>query len=169
MKRLFPLVLVVMALVLATGCRSTRQAAAPVVVADSDTPVEVKREYSVLNFSATVAGISANGQLRMAQDSVLWLSVSKLIELGRAMATVDSVWVSVPMMDTYFAGTYAELSLRLGRQVTFDELQQMAQAPDAEERVVRLARELGYEASVSITKRQRVDKLSFPFRKNIQP
>ena len=165
MKSRLTIVIAFISVLVFTGCRSTRQAASTSVVADSGTPTEVRREYSVLNFSATVAGISANGQVRMAQDSAIWVSVSKLIELGRAMATVDSVWVSAPMMDVRFAGNYDDLSRKIGRKVSFEELQQMALSPDAEQRIARLANDMGYEATVSIKQRRRVDHLIFPFPK----
>lgn len=163
------LIYIALAVVLLAGCRSSREAARTGAdrqggAADSAAQ-EPQREYSVVNFTATVQGISANGQMRLAQDSAIWVSVTKLLEVGRALATVDSVWVSAPVFGIYFAGNYRDLSKRVGRTVTFAELQQIATSPDAEQRIVRLATELGFDANVAITGRRRAERLTFPFRK----
>lgn len=149
------------------GCRSSRETVAPAgPTTDTVTPVRMpQREYTVANFTASVAGITASGQMRIAQDSALWVSVSKLMEIGRAMATVDSVWVTAPMAGIRFAGTYVELSKRIGRTVSYDELQTIATSDDAAERMVRLARELGFDASVSFKRSQQVEHLTFPYKK----
>ena len=140
MKRHSHILVIVAVALLAVGCRSTRQAAtAPVEVAAPQTP---QRQLSVITFTAIVEGISASGQMRVAEDSVLWISVNKLIELGRAMATPDSVWV-----------------------ITFDEMQTMAMADDGGEQISQLAASLGFNATVYITGRRKVDRLTFPFKK----
>lgn len=162
MKRYIPLLFVMFAMTLA-GCRSTRHAVVAPELEPAPEPQLLER--TVVGFSASVDGIDVNGQLRMVQDSALWLSVSKLIELGRGLATTDSVWVSAPMMDVSFAGTYVDLSRRVGRTITFDALQRMALADDAEAQLTRLATELGFNATVRITSRRKVDSLSLPFRK----
>lgn len=155
------------ALTVMTGCRSARHTAttpppAEVGAADEAMP-EPMRE--VVGFSATVEGVGVSGQLRMVQDSALWLSVSKLIEVGRGLATADSVWISAPLMDVYFAGTYADLSRKAGRTITFAELQRMATSDNAETELSRLAAQLGFDATIRITSRRRVESLSLPFRK----
>lgn len=156
-----------LALVATLGaCHSSRKTpkATPPEPAEQ-TPPEPRRTYTVVGFNATLEGVSTTGQLRIAEDSTLWVTVTKLIELGRAMATPDSVWVNAPALGHTFAGTYAELSRLAGRRITFSMLQEIATADDAEERLARLAAELGVDASVSITTRKRVDHLTFPFRK----
>ena len=143
-----------LALVATLGaCCSSRQAA-------ESTPRD-----SVVGFTATLEGVETVGQLRIAEDSILWVTVTKLVELGRAMATPDSVWLNAPAFGHSFAGTYPELSRMVGRRITFDMLHEIALADDAEARLARLAAELGVNASVSITSRKRVDRLTFPFRK----
>lgn len=169
--RLTPLLCI--AALLAGGCRSTRDSAstaettAPAgatATAPDATPTPTPR-YTVINFNATVEGISANGQLRMAPDSVIWVSVNKLVELGRAMATHDSVWVNAPLFDRRFAGTYADLRKATGHNVTFEKLQAIATSDDAERRIAELAAQLGFGATVSITERRTTESLRFPFKK----
>ena len=160
--------------VLATGCRSARQAAKnetseqPAAVVNQETaePVETqvqKRQLTMQNFTATVDGVSVNGQLRMAEDSVIWVTVSKIIELGRAKATADSVWVNVPLAGRSFAGTYREASRLAKREVSFAQLQSIATASDAGQQIEALAATLGFEATVRLGRRQVVEQLAFPF------
>ena len=152
-------------LLLAVGCRSTRQAvvATPEAVTQPQEPP--RRELTVTTFTAMVSGISASGQVRMAEDSVIWVNVTKLVELGRGLATKDSVWLSVPLADRYFAGSYADLQRITKRRLTYADLQAMVSADDAGEQIEALAASLGYEAKVYITARRKVDKLTFPFKK----
>ena len=163
MKRYSYILVIVAVALLAVGCRSTRQAAtAPVEVA---APAAPQRQLSVITFTAIVEGISASGQMRVAEDSVLWVSVNKLIELGRAKATKDSVWVTTTFGDHHFAGSYDDLQRLTKRRITFDEMQAMAMADDGGEQISRLAASLGFNATVYITGRRKVDRLTFPFKK----
>ena len=114
-------------------------------------------------FTAVVDGTSVNGQLRMAEDSVIWVSIYKIIELGRAKATADSVWVNVPLLNRSFAGTYAQVSRIAKREVTFEKLMAIVNSNDAERQIEALAATLGYEAKVRLEQRQKVQRLSFPF------
>lgn len=152
---------------LATGCRSTRQVTttAPMEQPTAQQAEPPSRELTVTTFTAVVDGISATGQLRVAADSVIWLNVTKLVELGRGMATKDSVWLSVPLADRYFAGTYDDLQRLTKRRLTYADLEAMVLADDAGEQIEALARTFGYEAKVYITGRRRVERLNFPFRK----
>lgn len=166
MKRLVPLLLLLLAL-LAASCRSTRQTAT-VPTGESDSPAAPAapaRQRTVTNFNATFEGVGVNGQLRIVEDSAMWVTVAKLIELGRALATPDSVWVVAPMMDVAFGGTYEDLGRKAGRTLSYELLQQMATGPDAEKELTRLAAELGFTATVRITERRSVDHVSMPFRK----
>lgn len=154
------------AVLLLVGCRSTKTVA-PSSAAEA-AAVTAPRECMVLNFSAEADGLSFNGQLRVAKDSLMWVNGSKLLELGRAMASPDSVWVSVPLMQRYFAGTYADLRRATSVDVSFDELQRIAYSDDEEmaRKISQIARRLGHDdVKVKVTSRSRVDKLSFPFRK----
>ena len=115
----------VVAAVLVTGCRSTEKVAAPSSTA---------REYYTMNFSGEADGIGFSGQLRMAKDSVIWCNFSKIIELGRTMATRDSVWVSIPLINRHEAGDYAMVKRLTGVSVTYDELQSIVLSDNAEEK-----------------------------------
>ena len=164
MKRPLLLLLSVL-MVLLSGCRSHRNVPSvappePEVVAPT-----APREYSVVNFTASVEGVRVNGQLRIAKDSLVWANATKVVELGRAMASPDSVWVNAPVMGISFAGTYADLQRQTRQQVTFEEIQQAVESDDAETGVAALARRMGVKMQIKITKRMRVDQLSFPFQK----
>lgn len=159
MKR--PLALAALALLLLTlaGCRSSRQAAGT-----ASTP-EQRREYTVMTFSATADGISVNGQVRMARDSVIWVSVNKFIEVGRALATTDSIWVRSMLLPQPMAGDYRDLKRKAKLDLSFDDLQAILLADDAERRIAALAKRMGYDATVKITRRENPSSLTFPFKK----
>lgn len=157
---------------LLAGCRGSRHTAgggtaeAPSATPSADTTATVRtRVYTVVNFTATVEGVNASGQLRVAEDSVMWVSVNKLIELGRAMATPDSVWVNAPLFDKRFAGTYTDLARMAKRSVSFEQLQAIALGDNAEAELQRLAAQMGIEAKVRITSRKTEPVLRFPFQK----
>lgn len=162
---LLRLLTVAAAILLLASCHGTKEVAMPEPAPrQTDAPV-VQHEKSVMNFTATVEGINVSGQLRMAHDSVIWVSVNKLVELGRAMATPDSVWVNAPLLDKHFAGNYADLSRRAKHTVTFETLQEIATADNAEKLITALANSLGISATVRLAQRRRVDRISFPFVK----
>lgn len=159
------------AVLLLAGCRSVRPSASQPEIDSVPQPqpeiVEPtpKRSYTVMNFSGEVEGVSVNGQLRLAEDSVIWLSVNKVIELGRALATPDSLFLRAPMMGRDEAIDYPALQRLTGRNITFDDLQQTVLADDASERIARLAASLGASAHLTINERRQVEYLSFPFPK----
>lgn len=151
---------------LLAGCCSTRQTTtAKPTTGEVAAPAAPQRELSVTTFTAIVNGVSASGQMRVAEDSVLWVSVNKLVELGRAMATQDSVWLNAPLANKDFAGTYDDLQRLTKRYITFDDLMAVAMADDAGEQISSLAASLGFEMKVYITGRRKVNKLTFPFKK----
>lgn len=137
----------------------------PPVVDEVPTP----RTYTVLNFEGTVEGYGVKGQMRVAQDSVMWVSVNKILEMGRAMCTSDSLWLHAPLLGQDMALDYPALKKMTGTDITYDKIQEMALAPDADEQIARLAQQLGFHATVHITQRREVESLSFPFTKPIKP
>ena len=145
----------VAAVMLATGCRSSEKASKS----------SVQREYLTMNFSGEADGLSFTGQLRMATDSVIWCNLSKFIEVGRAMATKDSVWVRIPLLGRNDAGDYRMVERVAGFRITFDELQAILLGNNTEEEIRRLAKRMGHDVTVRIKKRERVDNLTFPFNK----
>ncbi len=72
------------------------------------------------NFSTEVGGIGISGQLRMQKDKVIWVSISKIIELARIKLTPDSIYVSIKIPSQAFQGTYAEFQKDYGFVFSFD-------------------------------------------------
>lgn len=138
---------------------------------DADKPTEQpvpKREYTVVQFEAAVEGMLVNGQLRMAEDSVIWISVNKYIEVGRALATTDSLFLHAPLLNREEATDYESLQRRTGIKTTLADLQQMVVDPDAESRMADIARRLGSDAKIHIVSIRKVDQLTFPYTKPTQ-
>jgi len=155
-RHLLPLALA--ALLLASACCSQRH------IAEEPAPVQPRRAHPcrTANFTCAVAGTTVNGQLRLAEDSLLWLSASKIVELGRALATPDSVIVYAKVMGSCFRGTYDDLYRRFHYRTSFDDLQEMVTAPDADTRLQELARRFGVAAEVHIQPWRQVAETSFP-------
>ncbi|MCR5445416.1 MAG: DUF4292 domain-containing protein [Bacteroidales bacterium] len=166
-------VLVLLAVLLMVGCHSSRKAArtavADTVPAEPEVAVEApQRQYIVVNFEGEVEGFNVVGQLRLAEDSAMWVSVNKVIEVGRAMATPDSLWMRSSLLGRNDALDYATLRRQTGVDITFDEMQQTILADDADARLDALAHRLGVKATLRITGRRRVERLSFPYPKPIK-
>lgn len=160
----------VLVLLLAAGCHGSRkvvQTTPPEPPATVTVPAHC--EYTAINFTGAAQGMSVNGQLRVAKDSAMWLSMTKIVEVARALATRDSVWLRAPMLGFDTVTDYQTLSRKLHRRITYDDLQAIALDPNAEERIVELARLLGFDASVRFTQRRRPESLTFPFPKKQTP
>ena len=151
------------------SCRSTRTLPPPPPEPEPPAAEPARRAYTVVSFTGEVEGVSVNGQLRLAQDSAMWLSVNKVFELGRALATPDSVWVRIPLAGRDEALDYAGLRQLTQTDLTFDEMQAIVLDEHAEERLAALARQMGITARISITRRQQVDRLAFPYPKPPNP
>ncbi|MBP5678040.1 MAG: DUF4292 domain-containing protein [Bacteroidales bacterium] len=163
-------ILATLGALLATGCHSSRKIAVPPTVATDTTivtpePTVAKREYAVVSFNGDVEGVTVNGQLRVARDSVIWLSVYKIIEVGRAMATPDSLWLKAPMLGRDDAIDYKTLSRKLKHTITFDDLQTLALGDNAEAEINAIAQQMGINAHIRITRREQVEHLNFPFKR----
>lgn len=167
-RRIIPAALCLMALLL-TGCRSQKEAAATRPETHTETPPAVVTPpvyvpaYYTSNFTCTTQGVTANGQIRMQQDSIIWLSATKVIELGRAKLTPDSVIVYVKVAGRCFRGSYMDIYRRFRYRTTFDELQKMLTAPDAEKQIAALVKSFGIEAEIKLDPWKKVEKLTFPF------
>ena len=86
-------------------------------------PDTVEYDCLTANFECLYDGVTVNGQVRLKRDSVLWLSASKFVELGRALFTEDSVFVYAKVMNRYFSGTYSDLEAATGIITDFFTLQ----------------------------------------------
>ena len=157
-------ILLAAAMLTVASCRSHREMTSTPTPPTSDAATET-RQYTVISFTGTVDGLSVNGQVRMAKDSVIWCSVTKLLEVGRAMATPDSVWVRSTLLGVNESGTFDQAQRKAKTDLTFSQIQEILESDDAEQRLAELARQLGHPATVRITRRQQVDRLSFPFNK----
>jgi len=159
-RLLFPLALAL--LLTLAGCRSHRDTARSASHAVTPTTGAATPRYFTSNFACSAEGVAANGQLRMQPDSVIWLSASKIIELGRARFTRDSVIIHAKVMGRCFRGNYDDLYRRFHLRTDFDQLYQTVTADDAGLRIAALARQLGIEATVELQPWKEVDRLTFP-------
>lgn len=156
--------------VLTAGCRSSRRVATPPAPPEPQAEAPApQRTYTVMNFSGEAEGLTVNGQLRVAQDSAMWLSVNKIFEVARALATQDSLFLRAPLLGYEVATDYADLQRRTGRKMSYADLQALALEPDAEEKISALARELGFDVKVAIGVRRQVEHLSLPYPKTPMP
>ena len=150
------------------GCRSHRETARTAVPDEGSEEVVVPPIQSVpyytSKFTCTAQGMTANGQLRMQTDSIIWLSASKVIELGRARFTHDSVIIHAKITGQCFRGNYNDLYRRFNFRTDFDQLSKTltAPAPQAEKQLADIAQLLGIEATFTLQPWQKVDKLTFP-------
>lgn len=181
-RRILPILLV--AVVLLGGCRSRKEAAQTTPQPDStasqtatspthtsssrqdgrspSTPVYTPHFYTS-TFTCNAQGVSASGQMRLQQDSVIWLCATKVIELGRAMFTPDSVIVYAKVMNRCFRGNYDDMAQRFHYRTTFKQLYKRVSAPDAEQQLTDLFARFGIEATIKMGPLKEVDKLNFPF------
>ena len=153
------ILLMILGAMVVTGCRSTKTAVDPAA------QQKETHDYTMMTFAGTVENLSVTGQVRMDRDKVIWCSVNKFIEVGRAMATPDSVWVQVPLMGRFERVDYNELSRMTKRHITFADLQAILESDDYEREITELAKSIGLSASITITKRIKAEKLTFPFDK----
>lgn len=160
-----------LALLLA-GCHGTRKTVrteVPEQTPPEPAAVKQQRTYTVLDFTGEAEGISVAGQLRVAQDSALWLSVNKIFEVARGLATTDSLFLRAPMLGYDIALDYPALRQRVGRDLTLADLQAIALSDSAEAQITQMAQRFGFDVKVRITRRRQVEHLTFPFNKNTTP
>lgn len=166
MKRRHVIFLLLASTLLAVAaCRSQRDTTATPDTPGTPATPAAEARYTVISFTGTVDGISVNGQVRMAKDSLIWCSVTKLLEVGRAMATPDSVWVRSSLLGVNEAGTFSQAQRKAKTNLTFSQIQELLMSDDAEQRLAEMSSTFGHPATVRITRRQQVDRLSFPFNK----
>ena len=165
MRRHVIFLLLASTLLAVAACRSQRDTTATPDTPGTPATPAAEARYTVISFTGTVDGISVNGQVRMAKDSLIWCSVTKLLEVGRAMATPDSVWVRSSLLGVNEAGTFSQAQRKAKTNLTFSQIQELLMSDDAEQRLAEMSSTFGHPATVRITRRQQVDRLSFPFNK----
>jgi len=146
------------------GCSSQKS------VADSQQPLAEEMQptfpeasrYYIANFTVQAMGMNANGQMRMQQDSVIWVSASKIVELGRAKVTPDSVIVYAKLMNACFRGTYEDVYNRFHWRTDFRQLSEMVTAEDAAQQIAQLAARFGITATITLEPWKRVSNTTFP-------
>lgn len=122
----YPLFAILLILCL-VGCRSTKK-----VTEGSQHPTQQPsvqqpepERFLTGTFDCEILGFNVNGLLRMQYDSAIWINANKIIELGRAMCTPDSVFIYVKLKNTYFKGTYDDVNRLIGYKTDFKTLQKM--------------------------------------------
>ena len=165
MKQQLTLLLCGILLLAATGCRSSRQIVAEQTVIPQTGDEATHREYTVITIEGTAEGLSFRAQVRMAKDSLIWANATKVLELARAMCTPDSVWVNVPLFGGQKEGTYADVENEIGISTSFKELQDILESPHPEKRISEMAAQMGVRCKVHVVKRERVDRITFPYNK----
>lgn len=162
--------LTIVAVLALSGCSGSREAQkTDIPPQEPEAPaievVPTAPRCETMTVSCGYEGLTATGQVRMQQDSAIWVSVSYFFELGRAMATRDSVFVDAKMMGKSFRGTYADVAKRTGVKTNFNDLQAMLGRETAGDEISAIAKRLGYDVDVRISKRKKVDNVTFPFTK----
>jgi len=110
-------------LLAATSCASRKKIVAP-------TPTNYAWLTAKVDIDAEGNGMAFNdlsGQLRMAKDSIVWLSVTAPlgIEVARIKVSNDSVWVLNKVDKTYLAESLDDVSARLKTTVSLPIVQNM--------------------------------------------
>lgn len=90
-----------------------------------DTILNASYERYCANFSCSVEGIDLNGQIRIIHDSCIWISINKLIEVGRIMITPTRVSGYVRLLGKYYDGTYEEVRTRWGLDIDYATIEAM--------------------------------------------
>ena len=123
--------------------------------------------YMSATFSCEVSGISASGLARVSQDSLIWLSVSKLVEVGRAILTPDSVLVYAKINNSYYRCDYAYIKSRFGIDIDYARAQRLlvenASNTGSTVTVPIHAAGINTEAKIRFTKVDYPTSLAFPF------
>ena len=84
-----------------------------------DTIINARYNRYCANFSCTVEGIALTGQVRIVHDSCIWISVNKIIEVGRIMITPTRVSGYVKILNKYYDGDYEDIRKRWGIDIDY--------------------------------------------------
>lgn len=76
-----------------------------------------------MNFGTEIDVVRVSGQVRIKKDKVIWVSISKIIELARVKMTTDSVYASVKVKNQAFQGTYTQFQKEFGIAINYDIMQ----------------------------------------------
>jgi hypothetical protein len=134
---------VVVLMILASGCRSTRSTFKAPLKEEGPEYLYSRLEENEFRFNTFSAKYAASfsqdrnssdftGQLRVIRDSAIWVSISPAlgIEMIRLLVTSDSVKYINRIEKSYFVGDYALLWKFLETNVDFDILQALVMGND---------------------------------------
>lgn len=139
-NRIIYVVLMMAAIGCAVGCRSHKNVAdnqarqhpggsVPEETATAkpklDTILNASYQRYSANFSCSVEGITLNGQIRIVHDSCIWISLNKLIEVGRIMITPTRVSGYAKLLGKYYDGSYEEVRRRWGIDIDYATIEAM--------------------------------------------
>lgn len=129
-------------LLAATSCASRKKTVAPTPATTYEwltAKVDIDAEGNGMAFK------DLSGQLRMAKDSIVWLSVTATmgIEVLRAKVSNDSVWVINRLEKTYLAEPLDSLSAKVGMPLSLPLVQTLLlnnneSVPPVENQMVQL-------------------------------
>ena len=133
MKYIHIIIIAVGVMVMMVGCRVHRELGdkegKPGVGVDESAATDnkprldsiINASYSryCANFSCTVEGMALTGQVRIVHDSCIWISVNKIIEVGRIMITPTRVSGYVKILNKYYDGSYDDLRKRWGIDIDY--------------------------------------------------
>ena len=63
------------------------------------------------------------GQIRISRDSAIWISINKLIELGRVLVTTDSVKVYIKVNNSQLTASFNDIKNLFGLDIDYYTLQ----------------------------------------------
>lgn len=127
MKRHTILCLLTCAALIWGGCRSHRELGRTTEPTDSipSTPASGQRTCFAANFQCETDDWSCSGMMRVKEDSIIWVSLSKVVELGRMTLTPDSICIYVRFSQRYYRGDYATLNTYSGYHIDYASIQEI--------------------------------------------
>ena len=88
-----------------------------------DAVTDLKFNTLTMSFTCSVEGMNVSGQIRMLNDSIIWVCCSKIIEVGRALITPTRVQAYSRLLGKSIDAGYPALRSRWGIDVDFKTLQ----------------------------------------------
>lgn len=120
---------------LTTGCRSKKALSRGDVLSPSEQETEsgatvskpkvvdtlqaVQCHYYTANFSCTVHDINVTGQIRIVNDSAIWVSVNKIIEVGRGLLTPARVRGYIKLANRFIDCGWGDVQRRWGVEIDY--------------------------------------------------
>lgn len=129
------LLLVLAVALTAAGCRHGGEPQPPAPDTPTDTSATAPAAHSLCpplqyntltaHFGCAVQSWQLSGQIRIQRDSAIWISVNKLIELGRVLITTDSVKMYLKVNNSYLTASFDDLRQMLGIDLDYATVQSL--------------------------------------------